>query len=396
MAEHSQSSLDTSRAQRQTGHGGQPQELQAAPGPSSSVAARPPGRSARRPLPSGLLQPAELLQLQRCIGNRGVARMLRGGGLIQRRLERYKTKAPSKSMDSFVTFGELVDSKVGAAVGIIDSDPTLKHVKIDSGYIDAWQKTLREYMANPAQVPAFFFARYGYAVETIATHLLPSKHDDLDVLLQISYGHTRPDIVAQAPNGDEAWVDITSSASYGHITKKQGSGWSNRPYVAEVLYDMPKPDYLAKKDPNISEEQLKLLESASDEAASQAAFFEVGINEIATVLGAMLYNDIFGDTESESESEEDHKDSGMEVDKPVKKITKKRFREIVVDTCRGTIDKNMNPRVAAGILSLIDMLEVGPDFSSGESWRTWANWDVADRKAAKTVLVAYGKRLKGK
>lgn len=392
MAEHARQSSNASQDHRQTSQTSEQQAVQAAAIPAYDTLAGASSRVARQIRLAGLLQPADLRQLQRSIGNRNVTRLL-GSRPIQRKLERYKTKTKSSSMKSFESFGKLVDEKVSAAVEIISSDPTLEKVNIDSGYITQWQSTLKSYMADPTQVPAFFFARYGYAVETIATYLLPAKHDGLDVLLQISYGHTRPDIVARAEDGDEAWIDITSSASYGHITKKQSSGWANRPYVAEVLYDMPKPDDLAKKTPNISAQQLKLLESASEAAAAQAAFFEVGINEIATLVGSMLYNDIFGDTESEAESGDEN---GMDVDKPVKQISKKRFRDIVVSTCRGAIDKGIEPRVAAGILSLIDQLEVGPDLSSGERWRTWAKWDPVDRDTAKTVLVAYGKKLKGK
>jgi hypothetical protein len=55
--------------------------------------------------------------------------------------------------------------------------------------------------------------------------------------LQASRGMTRPDFVVHDDNGTEVgWFDITSEGSLGHIDKKTGSGWTNKPYVAEITY----------------------------------------------------------------------------------------------------------------------------------------------------------------
>lgn len=77
----------------------------------------------------------------------------------------------------------------------------------------------------------------GYWIESYATKIaLPAAGGNLDVLLQAKRGNSRPDVILQFKSTDIAWLDITSSASEGHIYDKNSIGWLETPYVTEVTY----------------------------------------------------------------------------------------------------------------------------------------------------------------
>lgn len=86
----------------------------------------------------------------------------------------------------------------------------------------------------------FIYARYGYAVEELMNTELEASlfclGSDYRILLQATFGYTRPDIVIYKQFADYAWIDITSENCIGHIFNKAGSGWQNTPIVCEVLY----------------------------------------------------------------------------------------------------------------------------------------------------------------
>ncbi len=89
--------------------------------------------------------------------------------------------------------------------------------------------------------PLFMNAYYGYAVEEMVNQELMAKYrsarNGYRVLLQVTHGYTRPDIViTDRGNNEVAWLDITSENSAGHIWNKEGSGWSTNGFVAELLY----------------------------------------------------------------------------------------------------------------------------------------------------------------
>ena len=91
------------------------------------------------------------------------------------------------------------------------------------------------------QTVLFMNAIYGYAVEELVNIQLSSaaynRLNGYIVLLQVTHGGTRPDIVLKDQYGKEAaWLDITSEGSAGHISGKVGSGWQTTPFVAELLY----------------------------------------------------------------------------------------------------------------------------------------------------------------
>jgi hypothetical protein len=192
--------------------------------------------------PATVPQP-ELVRLQRAIGNRGVGRVLQRSPVWK------PDNHPDHRLDTFVS--ELDKAVQQAAVDALDPDglPDL------DGYLTLWKDTAlilravadNEIDANDsdevreaAAAKRFGYARYGYAVESLACKrgaieaALPAR---CSFRLQDSRGSTRPDIVVRHEvDGELAWFDITSAGSIGHIDLKTGSGWKTRRYVAEITY----------------------------------------------------------------------------------------------------------------------------------------------------------------
>jgi hypothetical protein len=82
----------------------------------------------------------------------------------------------------------------------------------------------------------------GYIVEDITTHILETwtaAHSEEDKYnfqdTEIMGGISRPDITADTEHRQKVLLDITSSASSGHILDKEGN-WLSFPHVAELLY----------------------------------------------------------------------------------------------------------------------------------------------------------------
>lgn len=186
--------------------------------------------------------PRDVLRLQRTLGNQAVARML---GVVQR-AESW-TQHKDKAMDPFVTkLDALVNKSAGHIVasplGVPDTDGYLKRwMGLVASFAKSWKDSGGKLEVALAEEP-FVFASYGYAVESMTNAVLESQlGGDLPkghkIALQASRGHTRPDIVVKNGEGEDVgWFDITASVSETHIDKKTGSGWTTRPYVAEVTY----------------------------------------------------------------------------------------------------------------------------------------------------------------
>lgn len=88
-------------------------------------------------------------------------------------------------------------------------------------------------------------AFYGSAVEDIANINIAVAYkysvSGYRVFLQDRRDGTIPDIVIKdLADKDQAWLDITSEHSAGHIFSKSSTGWTTTDFVAELLY--PKLD----------------------------------------------------------------------------------------------------------------------------------------------------------
>lgn len=80
-------------------------------------------------------------------------------------------------------------------------------------------------------------AQFGYAIESLATHLLSTSVEGWRLSAQVAEAGTRPDLVATKGNST-VWIDLTATGSAGHIYFSKN--WHNRsvcPYPhAEVTY----------------------------------------------------------------------------------------------------------------------------------------------------------------
>lgn len=110
----------------------------------------------------------------------------------------------------------------------------------DDGHVGLWVRSWRTAASSPlGTYPGLAAGEYGYAVESLATHLLGKSAAGWALAYQIAAGSTRPDIVAMK-GSVTVWLDLTadSAASQKHIyTNKRWHDYSVCPYPhAEIVY----------------------------------------------------------------------------------------------------------------------------------------------------------------
>lgn len=136
----------------------------------------------------------------------------------------------------------------------------------EQGYLKNWHAQADTYYKSGGTTDAkFLHTSFGYAIETLACRQLSNAMEGLNIALQVSTGHTRPDVEI-TDNGDNivSWMDITTNAEKDHTGKKSGGGWSTHPYVCEILYDSLTPDevFTASNHPFYSQEGQLLANKA--------------------------------------------------------------------------------------------------------------------------------------
>jgi hypothetical protein len=174
---------------------------------------------------------------------------------VQRRPLWKDDNHPDRTLDGFMT---ALDDIVDASATLAKDHPEALDTQLDN-YVKLWVETAELLQGartgdvdvdDPAIAAAlqvartFAYARYGYAIESYACKVQENKTKLQDALprgwtyeLQGSRGMTRPDIIVKDDSSTEVgWFDITSEGQKGHIDKKTGTGWRDKPYVAEVLY----------------------------------------------------------------------------------------------------------------------------------------------------------------
>ena len=274
----------------------------------------------------------------------------------------------------------LVKQEVETAARQIGADPELTGYSgtKSTGYLAAWITTYREYRKEPETLPGWIYARYGYAVETLATALLANTPiSPYKWVFQVAHGHTRPDIVVMGTVDGKlaelAWIDITSQDSLGHITKKQGSGWTARPYVAEVWYDRLNPVALLQAQGTLTPQEKERLAAAIANAAERERALAAGIDAFAADIGEALWH-----------AAQNNQAGQISASQGTKEV-----RETANTVFGGTVA----PSVVKGILSLIDHIEVGTELWTGQSLANWAFKNVSQNQgAAKELLIKYGEK----
>ena len=149
--------------------------------------------------------------------------------------------ADPSAINDVQTVAEYIDNTVQLAARTVAKNPTLAGIQpsYGKGYLDLWRKTYAEILADPVTENGFLPSRLGYAVETMAIHLLQGKRiGNYSISTQVTSGATRPDIVVSQNGSVVAWLDITAANSVGHIYMKQGGQWDNinKVHVGEILY----------------------------------------------------------------------------------------------------------------------------------------------------------------
>ncbi len=139
------------------------------------------------------------------------------------------TGGKKQEIETYVTN---LNEAVNKAWAVLLATPLINGYQQLDGYTNRWVNLIQQNVQ-----PTGLHTAFGYAVETLATRspLSPIVPAGLNVLLQNTRGGTRPDIILTFQHNDVAWLDITASASGGHIDFKE-NGWRRAPGVAEVTY----------------------------------------------------------------------------------------------------------------------------------------------------------------
>lgn len=135
----------------------------------------------------------------------------------------------------------IVDTTTGTALNQIINRPLftgLEELVDASGYLTLWVRKMKD-AVNRGYTAGLSSAQFGYAIETLACHLLGTSQGGWTLDYQIASGSTRPDIVA-TKGTRQVWLDLTadSALSVAHIyTIKRWDRSNVCPYPhAEVVY----------------------------------------------------------------------------------------------------------------------------------------------------------------
>lgn len=288
--------------------------------------------------------------------------------VIQRAVYEHKDTTGNKDMKAIA---KQLSDKVDFAKSIVDSNPLLTGVtNNDTGYLGTWVTTFNQFLTE-GTVPSFFYARYGYAIETIATHLFSQVAlSPYTVSSQVTAGATRPDFVVSKDGAELAWLDITSTASKDHIKKKQGSGWSTKPYVAEILYNMPAPsDFLNTAKKGLTAEQLAALSAADETAAAEELAYVNGRDSMSISITNAIDAAVAEKGEALS-----------------KKQTQEAIRKGCDELLEGTLGGKVTPKQTQSILTAIDTIEIQGIQNTGSSWSKWAFGQAGSLPEGKSLL----------
>jgi len=201
-----------------------------------------------------LLRPADLLQLQRSIGNRATGQLVLGRRRseepaqlpVQRTIDNITCKDDDNdNIQAAKTFFSSINDAVQKAYqyavmfphlgGYADIDGHTKH------WVDLWQAYIDD------EKPKLMAAAFGYVVESLvsnkASEFYVKAPSSCTIATQVVSGGTRPDFVLYRKNKSIAWADITAEGSVDHIFSKDD--WESKISIfAEILYPSLDPGTL--------------------------------------------------------------------------------------------------------------------------------------------------------
>lgn len=160
-----------------------------------------------------------------------------GSKLVQRAVVNKKVDSSSPHKGAVELFFNSFDAQTLKAYQYVLKVPNLGAL----AELDEHTKGWRNHWTKTAEAKKFQLlpAAFGYVIETLVCH--PSSPFTLTggkgytFIMQFPAGGTRPDVALMYGSTPIAWLDITASASAGHIFQKEG--WDLKiPMYAEVTY----------------------------------------------------------------------------------------------------------------------------------------------------------------
>ncbi|MEW2050436.1 DUF4157 domain-containing protein [Streptomyces sp. NPDC005476] len=171
-----------------------------------------------------------------------------GGSAVQRRIIEIKKGTPGTvETQLFNDFFTAVDNAVGWAYHYVTTAPQLGPLADYDGYTKRWVEVWQEYHATGRS--GGISKEFGYAIESVTqAHLEGAGKPTLPAgtyfATQVTYGSTRPDYVLYRQGSPIGAVDITATASIGHVLNK--TSWDALfPQFGESVYPSLDPTVIA-------------------------------------------------------------------------------------------------------------------------------------------------------
>ncbi|WP_406528308.1 DUF4157 domain-containing protein [Streptomyces sp. I8-5] len=171
-----------------------------------------------------------------------------GDAELQRRIVKIKKGTPGTAETAlFEGFFEAVDRAVEWAYNYVTTAPQLGPLSDYDGYTKRWVEVWQDFHANGRS--GGISKEFGYAIESVAQARLegagrPTLPAGTYFATQVTFGSTRPDYVLYSQGNPIGAVDITATASEGHVLNK--TSWDALfPQFGESVYLSLDPTVIA-------------------------------------------------------------------------------------------------------------------------------------------------------
>lgn len=167
---------------------------------------------------------------------------------LQRRIVEIKKGTPGTAETAlFEGFFQAVDRAVEWAYNYVTTAPQLGPLSDYDGYTKRWVEVWQDFHANGRS--GGISKEFGYAIESVAQARLegagrPTLPAGTYFATQVTFGSTRPDYVLYSQGNPIGAVDITATASEGHVLNK--TSWDALfPQFGESVYPSLDPTVIA-------------------------------------------------------------------------------------------------------------------------------------------------------
>ncbi|WP_238419207.1 DUF4157 domain-containing protein [Streptomyces taklimakanensis] len=196
-----------------------------------------------------------------------------GAAALQRHIVEIKKGTPGTAETQlFEAFFTAVDRAVQWAYDYVTTAPQLGPLKDYDGYTKRWVEVWQKFHAEGRS--GGISKEFGYAIESIAQARLegegaPALPGNARFATQVTYGSTRPDYVLYSQGQPIGAVDITATASTGHVLDK--TSWDALfPQFGESVYPSLDPVVIAGMK-LAHDNTARLTQQQADQLKQQAA-----------------------------------------------------------------------------------------------------------------------------